>query len=135
MLGFPRVHASYTRQNNSKKIYIHHITPWVAFKKFKESSSNLLWFLKLCPSFVCLSIAIGCSKPTVSTVEHLQKWSTPEIISKSLMGQVFKTQKFPLRKKEEISKRGKKRRENLTHKFSFPCCVFNWSFPLPFIGY
>ena len=35
MLDFPRVHASYTRQNNSKETYIHQIMPWIVFKNLK----------------------------------------------------------------------------------------------------
>ena len=36
LLGFPRVYTSYTRWNNSNKIYIHQIMPWIAFKNFKR---------------------------------------------------------------------------------------------------
>ena len=70
MLGFPRVHASYTKRNNSKKIYIHQIMPWIAFKNFKRVQviySDLKTLF-----FVCeLSFALSYSKPTVSKAEHL----------------------------------------------------------------
>ena len=105
------------------------------FKKFKDNSSNLLWFLKHFPPFVRLSFALGCCKPVMSKAEHLQKQSTPEVRTKNLMGQVFEAQKFPLRKKVEISKIERRREKNLTLKFSIACCVIYWCFPLPFIGY
>ena len=39
------------------------------------------------------------------------------------MGQFFEAQKFPLKKKEEISKKREIREENLTIKFSIASCV------------
>ena len=81
-----------------------------------------------------LETSLGCSKPVVSKAEHLRKWSTPEVRPKNLMEQVFEAQKFSLRKKRECQNYERKKRENLTLKFSIVCCVLNWSFPPPFIG-
>ena len=108
--------------------------PWIAFKNLKRVQVTYFVFLKLCPSFVCLSFALGCSKTAVSKAEHLRKWSTPVGRPKNLMGQVYEAQKFSLRKRRGFQKLERKKRENLTLKFSIVCCVLNWSFPPSFIG-
>ncbi len=72
VLGFSRVHASYIRWNNSKKIYIYQIMPWIDFKNFKRIQVTYFDFKTL--FFVCeLSFALGCRKPVVSKAEHLRK--------------------------------------------------------------
>ena len=127
LLGFPRVHASYTRWNNSKKSYIHLIMSWIIFKNFKECSRNLLWSpLNLCPPFVCLSFALGCSKPVVTKAEHLRKWTTLEGRPKNLMGWVYEAWKFSLRKRRGFWNYERKKSENLTLKFSIVCWLLNW---------
>ena len=70
-VGFPRVHASYTRRNNSKKIYIHQIMPWIAFKNLKRVQVTYFDFLKPCSPFVHLSFALGYCKPAVSKAKHI----------------------------------------------------------------
>ena len=96
LLGFPRVHASYTRRNNTKETYIHQIMPWIAFKILKKVQVTYFDLLKLCPPFIRLSFTLGCCKPAVSKAEHLQKLSTIEARPKNLVGQVLKLENFPL---------------------------------------
>ena len=113
LLGFPRVLASNTRQNNSRKVHIHQIMPWIAFKNFQRVQVTYFDFKTL--FFACeLSFALGCSKLVVSKAEHLRKLSRLEARSKNLMGQVFEAQKFSLRKKKRMPKieREEKRKFN-----------------------
>ena len=126
VLGFPRVHASYTRRNNSKETYIHLIMPWIAFKNLKKVQVTFFDHLETLSSVCSLVLRTRLSQTSsVQSRTPLEVFHTRGQTKEPMWTRVLKLENFPQKEGRIFEQSKKRRRENLLLNFLL-LVVFNY---------